>query len=129
MPLPASGVAQKSGSPFLFCVMTRYDVESDDDRARWEALADRAAAAREQAAVAVRRAAELQALIASVRRDAATRCAWCGRIAPGPTTHAVTDGAPAEERYSEWRLPPSTRSRLTHGICPKCYERVGGDGA
>ena len=129
MPLAGSGVAQQSGSPFLVCVMTPYDVASHDDRARWEALADRAAAAREQAAAAVSRAAELQALSASVRRVDATRCAWCGRIAPGPTANAVTDGAPAEERYSEWRLPPSTRSRLTHGICPRCYERLGRDAA
>src|SRR5262245_37521214 len=118
------GRSKEMGHLSLFWVRTQYDMASSSTGARWETLAERATAAREQAAAAVRRADELQALIDSVRRGEAICCAWCGRIAPRWTAYVVTPAHPAKERYFRWQLTPSARKRLTHGICPSCYERV-----
>jgi hypothetical protein len=105
--------------------MTQSDMASSGDLARSEVLARRTAAACCHAAAEIRHAAELHALIVSIRRDEAKCCAWCGRIAPSPAAYVETLGRAADERYSQWRLPPSARKRLTHGICPSCSQRVG----
>lgn len=95
-----------------------------DDEARWGTLFDRAAAAHDEAAAAIRRAGELQALITSVAGTSAVCCAWCGRIAPDRHRLPEPLAEALESRVSSWRLAPSARRGLTHGICPECYQRV-----
>jgi hypothetical protein len=95
---------------------------------RWKQLFDRASAAREDAAAAVRRADELHALITSVARNDVVCCAWCGRIGPNGSRDPTLLGG-RNKRFSTWRLPPSTRRRLSHGICMECYQRVASTAA